>query len=264
MSSDLAKTEGNDLTEEATALVVKITARAKRRSRDAGIFALLILCSGLIATLAFTAGSLPIAGFWIVSALFAFVIPSTTIFLSRERKGAYGINENDLTLLSNVNDKRVVGVLLDIPHAFSTREFALTRRRLLLQWLPLFTVEDAGLLSREQKARLYHSLSFEDNTLKMVGLTALKQIGDENTLHSLLYWQATNKHAQSNPALWHLVEDCIVTIEQRTSTAFINSQLLRPSSALERADTYLRPVEHKVDDSADTLLRAGVGEKRED
>ena len=57
------------------------------------------------------------------------------------------------------------------------------------------------------------------------------------------------------------MEDCITAIKDRQDTNPINSQLLRPSSD-EKADTYLRPIEQKPDEDADSLLRAETGEKK--
>ncbi|MBC7525985.1 MAG: hypothetical protein H7308_00365, partial [Chthonomonadaceae bacterium] len=37
-----------------------------------------------------------------------------------------------------------------------------------------------------------------------------------------------------------------------------DSQLLRPSSSTDRAETYLRPVTQKIDENAETLLRSDL------
>ena len=55
--------------------------------------------------------------------------------------------------------------------------------------------------------------------------------------------------------------DCIAVIKAREGASGSDSQLLRPSSSDEKADTYLRPIEQKPDEDAATLLRAEFGGK---
>ncbi|MBC7526020.1 MAG: hypothetical protein H7308_00545 [Chthonomonadaceae bacterium] len=98
--------------------------------------------------------------------------------------------------------------------------------------------------------------------ITFVALKALHQFGDLSTLGALKRWKFNQLALPLNPAVRIGLDDCIAAIEARIAANQSDSQLLRPAAPTDKADTYLRPVTHKPDENAETLLRAEVGEKR--
>ena len=179
----------------------------------------------------------------------------------RGRKGAYGLNEQDLTQLSAINDKRVLKVLLEVSFSLPNKPIALRRKELLKHWLPSLTSEDAYLLSKRQKQHLASGIHiFKDDVTREI-LRALKHIGDADQLSSLRGWKLKQAGMRLEPETIAAYTSCIAAIKAREDIGRSDSQLLRPSFPDERADTYLRPVEQKLDEDADTLLRAEIGDK---
>ncbi|MBC7526130.1 MAG: hypothetical protein H7308_01125 [Chthonomonadaceae bacterium] len=88
--------------------------------------------------------------------------------------------------------------------------------------------------------------------------SALEQIGDSSTIHALKDWRATNRRKYAKPEVKKAYTFCLAAIEARAALSRSDSQLLRPSSPTDGADTYLRPVTQKIDENAETLLRADL------
>jgi len=178
--------------------------------------------------------------------------------LSRTWKGMYGLNECDFAQLSSINDRRVLRVLLDIPLFPSNKTISLQREELLKHWLPLLTSEEAHLLSKRQKQRLAEGIHmFEENVTREI-FRVMEHIGDADQLPFLKKWRHHQYDMREKPGLERAYTSCLAAIEARAASTRSESQLLRPSSPTDGADTYLRPVTQKIDENAETLLRSDL------
>ena len=176
----------------------------------------------------------------------------------QRRKGAYGLNEQDLEQLATIHDKRVLKVLLDVPFDLANKPIALRRGELLKHWLPSLTSGDADFLSKRQRQRLTSGIHMfkEDVTQKI--FSALEQIGDADQLPSLKGWKYKQAGMRVKPETLAAYKSCLAAIEARVASTRSDAQLLRPSSSTDGADIYLRPVTQKIDENAETLLRSDL------
>ena len=250
-----------ELPDDLAVILTRAKARSKKRYRSMGIIAGITLS---IIPIALITANLPhgIVFLALIASVYEFcMVAHGFSTVMRGRKGAYGLNEQDLTQLSAINDKRVLKVLLEVSFSLPNKPIALRRKELLKHWLPSLTSEDAYLLSKRQKQHLASGIHiFKDDVTREI-LRALKHIGDADQLSSLRGWKLKQAGMRLEPETIAAYTSCIAAIKARENLSRSDSQLLRPSSPDERADTYLRPVEQKPDEDADTLLRAKTGEE---
>ena len=186
-------------------------------------------------------------------------VAAVTLVHSRSAKGVYGFNERDLAQLSAINDERVLGTLLSVPLSTMKVESAILRDDLLKRWLPLLTDRDTYVYSKTQKGNLVALLQSSKDEQALLIFRALELIGDRSQLFSLNLWKTNSFGKNAKPEVKKAYTSCLAAIEARAASSHSDSQLLRPSFPTDGADTYLRPVTQKVDENADTLLRAEIG-----
>ncbi|MBC7527617.1 MAG: hypothetical protein H7308_08705 [Chthonomonadaceae bacterium] len=194
-----------------------------------------------------------------------FILGAHFIFSSWmcRKKNGNGLDERDLEQLATINDKRVLKVLLSITFVRSNKTLSLQCEKLLKYWLPLLTSEDTDFLNKQQKNILASGLRTFRDDLTWEVLRVLELIGDGNQSSFLKKWRHNQHDMREKPELERAYTSCVSAIEARAALSLPSTQLLRPSSPTDGADTYLRPVTHKPDEDADTLLRAELGEKEE-
>ena len=191
-------------------------------------------------------------------ALVSFVMGTITFDHLRTTKGVYGFNERDLAQLSAINDKRVLKVLLGVPFITANKNISSLRDDLLKHWLPLLTDRDTHLYNETEKGNLTVLLQSSKDEQALLIFRALELIGDADQLSYIKLWRLRQSGMRAKPKTLVAYKSCLAAIEARAALSRSDSQLLRPSFSNDKADTYLRPVTQKIDEKADTLLRADL------
>ena len=263
MSEEITTTEIDELPEDVKTLFANIKKKRKARYRD--VLLVLTLSIGFLLLLIQLFLEAPPSA---TSSLMTVLLPAILevylllCLVSREGKGIYGFDEREMERIALTDDKRVIGAVLDLSGHTPSRSYSPQRIALMQNLLSRLTPEDAHLLSRKQKIILVNSIRPNGKGITFVALKALHQFGDLSTLGALKRWKFNQLALPLNPKVRIGLDDCIAAIEARLATNQSDSQLLRPAAPTDKADTYLRPVTHKPDENAETLLRAEVGEKR--
>jgi len=248
---------------EFQSIVTNVAKRRKHRKRDLCIITSINFTWILIALVALI-GYENYLVFIIAKLLFyTSEIYLTAFLFSRIKRGIYGLDDRDFKTLALVEDKRVLKVLLDTPQ-FLVKKKDSRGEDLLRKWLPLLTTDDIYLLDKKQKRRLIASLYHNKPGLRTAILGALAQIGERDQLNALKRWKTNQIGLKMKPEVQGAYETCIATIEARLTESLLDTQLLRPSSPFAQPDTLLRPVTHKQDEDADTLLRAEIVDEMSD
>ena len=256
-------TDSDALPSELQTIVANVAKRRQKNKRDIRIFfgtCIALMLVGVIAVLCYENYLVFIISMILV---FTFEMGSPFYFVPRRKRGDYGLDEDDFETLALVEDKRVLRILLDAPQIIVHRKNS-PGEDLLRKWLPLLTTDDIYLLDKKQKRRLIASLYHNKPGLRTAILGALAQIGERDQLNALKRWKTNQIGLKMKPEVQGAYETCIATIEARLTESLLDTQLLRPSSPFAQTDTLLRPVSHKQDEDADTLLRAEVVDEMSD
>ena len=250
---------GEDLPEEVKAIFTKGIKRKVKKTRDDLIATLLIVgtfFSDILYRKFFHHPPPPLLSFMALSTV---ALPPVIYVWWMNKKGAYTLDKQDVEYLISLKDKRVIGIFLDYLLLNSIKKSSSPDKQLLLALLPLITLEDSHLLTRSQKKRLVDILQTADNETRLEILKTLQKIGDADQLNSLRVWKFNQVGFGLNFEMKAAYKSCVTAIEARAASTRSDSQLLRPSFPTDGADTYLRPVTQKIDENADTLLRAEIG-----
>ena len=264
MSEHLTITEPDELLEEIKILSAKVIAKSQRKAQHERFSSFVSYGTSIIAFT--TVGQSP--NKFLGGCLCGFILMADPFLralykVSREKRGDHGLSENEIETLFSIKDKRVIGTLLDFDKTSDAGKYSLQRKDALRELLPLLTSEETWLLNREQQKALVRLVQVNGEGLTFVVLEALSKIGDGTTRQALKRWKISPHIMPIDPDARNAVNDCIAAIEARLAASQSDSQLLRPAFSTGGADTYLRPVTHKPDENAETLLHAEIGEKRE-
>ena len=250
---------GEDLPEEVKAIFTKGIKRKVKKTRDDLIATLLIVgtfFSDILYRKFFHHPPPPLLSFM----AFLPIVFSSAIYLWRmNKKGVYSLDKQDVEYLISLKDKRVLGIFLDYLQVGYERKMLSPDKQLLLALLPLITPEDSQRLTRYQKRLLVNILQTADGETRLAILKTLQEVGDGDQLNSLRVWKFNQVGFGLNFEMKAAYKSCVTAIEARAASTRSDSQLLRPSFPTDGADTYLRPVTQKIDENADTLLRAEIG-----
>ena len=263
MSSDLAKTEESELPDDVKAIVAKVQSNKDRWLTDSinliRIQNLLIIFCGVIGFLCLK-GTL-VANFTrIIILIVVFSLANKCLNLRYGKKRIH-CSGRDFERLEAFCDRRTINAAFDISLDDPKGKYAARWNDLMHNLLSQLTPSDSYLLSKDRKATLLNLVRSDGKGETLFALTVLSQVGDAGTLQALKRWKINHRLAKINLEVQKAMTDCIAAIKAREDTTPADSQLLRPSFLSDGAATYLRPVTHKVDEDADTLLRAETGEK---
>ena len=167
----------------------------------------------------------------------------------------------DFERLEALCDKRTINAVFDMSLDDPKGKYATRHNDLMHNLLVQLTSNDRSLLSKDRKLFLLHGVRPDRKGDTLFALSVLSRVGDASTLRSLKRWKINHRIAKVGLKVQQAMEDCITAIKAREGASGSDSQLLRPSSSDEKADTYLRPIEQKPDEDAATLLRAEFGGK---
>ena len=170
-------------------------------------------------------------------------------------------SSQDFERLEAFCDKRTINAVFDMSLDDPKGKYATRHNDLMHNLLAQLTSNDRSLLSKDRKLFLLHGVRPDRKGDTLFALSVLSQVGDASTLRSLKRWKINHRIAKVGLKVQQAMEDCITAIKAREDSSRSDSQLLRPSSSDEKADTYLRPIEQKPDEDAATLLRAEFGGK---
>ena len=249
----------SDLPEEIKAILAKNKAGRKKFRRNLLIFMIFVMLVYFLGMF-----SLFLSGHFLHSILFLLALVAGEIFGIRLlkanwKKAGYEIDESEIECLNSIEDKRVLGVLLDFNFSYLSKERGEKVKSLLAKRLRSLTLEDGNLLTQKQKRRLVSLVYTSKDDLIIAIFGYLEQIGDTNQLSSLKLWRQNRLSIRVKPEVLAAYKSCVAAIEARAAATRTDAQLLRPSSSLDSAETLLRPHTHKADEDAETLLRAGHG-----
>lgn len=165
-----------------------------------------------------------------------------------------------LSIVSNLDDKRLVGPLLQAQRYHEVRSAIQTA---LLHLLPQLQHTDAFLLKDAERTLLYQSLNSTNPEYVLTVLKALEQVGDSKALpyvEKLVYpADKQDKQNKRNEAVVQAAQECLVFLQQRIERQQISQSLLRPSDkATAVPDTLLRSASATQDTEPAQLLRAGT------
>lgn len=257
---DDPKTEEDDLQENLMPIV-----RQRKRWEEVALLLLSGLCFVVFGRLTLAA-----PGEWacfLYLFLTIFSLSPTAFFWARtltRRNASTLAKTNEVEHYLASNDIRALGALLDFYGDSPFWKLSAQHKEILKNLLSGLKPEEGQLLSRKQKKYLVHLLYCDEKNLALAIFRALEQVGNEDQLALLKRRNSYQSVFGAEQEVRDAYRSCVAAIEARAALGRSGSQLLRPSSSLERADTYLRPVTQKVDEDADTLLRAEMGTKEED
>lgn len=167
-------------------------------------------------------------------------------------------------VLSDFDDVRIVGSLLeaceDIDAATAIHE-ALTRI------LPQMKASDAHMLNTHQKKKLYEMIGLpklfgkygrnEDETLQLVILRALQQIGDGAAMPYVEKLANPPAGAKVSKEVQEAARECLPFLTQRAEQERLSMTLLRAAGTMEtQSGELLRPAATNVESDPRALLRA--------
>ena len=261
MPHDLTKTETDALPDDIKAILARAKAKKMRFQRDASL--IWIPC---LFVFGFSAWLMRIEDQLLSFPVFLFasfiaLLPYALYLYSKWAKGAYRLHADEMERLSKRSEVRFIGTILDSTDNVLLKDFNSHEAILLKKLLPLLTPSESHTLSPNQKEKLSYCLYSRDKDLKLKAITALKNVGDRNTLQFLKRSSWSNFLSGRDREISQALEDCIVHLEQHLSSKEIESQLLRPAPSSAQSDLLLRPATQKPDEDTNTLLLAEIGEK---
>ena len=262
MKPSLKKSEDLSLPDDLQALIAKAKVKKKRGLRNQIILAVVSVSLLTMHDFARDAHRFQLAIFLSIAVLCTQLVILLHAYL-QDKRGIYGISEEEIERLSTLNDKSVIGALLDVSQNVVTKKFSPQRKETLRRLLSLLTSEDADLLTRKQKIYLVRLIRSDGEEITFAALRALKQVGDESTVSALKRWKFNQLGMRINPDVEAGIEACLRAIANRHTVEVVNSQLLRPTSPPAQTGTLLRPATSTLDTETDTLLRAEIGRKDE-
>ncbi len=162
-----------------------------------------------------------------------------------------------LDLLARHSDLHAIGPLLEALDTLpETRGPQI--RSLLTRLLPRLTAEDAAVLNRRQRGRLYDALLLGDadrDTDYLVAiLLGLAQVGDEETLRCLEQLVRRGAMTRGQRRILEAAESCRTALEKRTEQARSRAGLLRAASPANGPQELLRPAASTPAVNPETLL----------
>ena len=166
--------------------------------------------------------------------------------------------KNLLGIVSDLDDKRLIGPLLQAQHYHEVRSSVQTA---LVHLLPQLQHSDTLALNEIQRTLLYQSLLNSENPEYVIAaLKALEQVGDGRALpYAQKLASPADKRRKQNAAVTQAAQECLGLLQQRIAQQQISQSLLRPSDRTASApDTLLRPASITQDTEPAQLLRAGT------
>ena len=254
--------ETNDLPEDIKALIAK-----KAQNQKTGSRAYYWIVGAFFVAFVFFLLLLPALAeqwhYWfllpILSALSAGVCG---YFVYRREKAIQKFTQTEIERLFTIEDKRVLGTLLDFILERDAWFLTAQRREHLQRTLSSLIPEDALLLTKEQKRGLLSLVRPDGEELTFVALKALEKIGDNDTLTALQSWKTGQNSGNVKAEVREAYRLCVEAIRKRLAAEKKGEQLLRPSSPSQQ-NQLLRATPNKPDENAETLLRVGTGEPNE-
>lgn len=186
------------------------------------------------------------------------------MFLGETWAGASRAQMSAAQALASIADKRLIGVLIDM--LAYERKAAVEA---LIRVLPTLQASDASQLNAHRRNALYFGLDMqfmdeakltEDHATYVVAiLKALEQVGDEKALARVEKLTELRAFSPAQKQVVQAAKDCRPFLQQRAEQAKIGGTLLRASCVEEQpADHLLRPLEARLSEPPNELLRAGT------
>ena len=207
--------------------------------------------------------------FFLVGLIFMFTFkshvgswfPILNIFNFLPQIIASGINskrrKKTVEALAKSNDVRIVGPLCDTL-SFRDAEMAKIAQETLIKILPRLQASDAHLLNREQRDRLYGTLTSGNKPLTLATLKALEQIGDEKAIPEVEKLANGTRFANiEENEIRDAANHCLPFLRERAAAQKAGQELLRASGLNMNTADLLRPTSSQATEPQE-LLRASV------
>ena len=246
------------LPEEIKTLFARIAKKKKKRIRDIVLFfAIQVGCFLLMLSLPHDEQGLRFGNRLILT---MFVLDGVFLpfLVYRDRKGIYGFNAREIEQIAACPYQGILGMVIDQSRMVRRFAYSPSRIKLLKRLLSRISPETPPHLTSKQVRQLMSLISPLGAGATFEILQALAIIGDASTLTAFKRWRMSETIVAMNPKVTAAYKSCLAAIEARAASTRSESQLLRPSSSTDGADTYLRPVTQKIDENAETLLRSDL------
>ncbi len=165
--------------------------------------------------------------------------------------------KNTVHMLTTINDVRIVGPLCDVL-GFRDADMARIAQEALIEILPRLKSSDSHLLNREQRDRLYGTLSGDNRPLIFATLKALEQVGDERAIPFVDKLANGMRMAKTEEnEVWAAANHCLPFLRERAAAQKASAELLRASSPETDNADLLRAASPQATQPQE-LLRASV------